>query len=107
MHVVVFRWREGVPRVEIGRVAAGLDALAREIQLILSLEHGPDLGFRDGNGDYVLIAWFADRAAWDAYQAHPSHKTFLDDCIVPILASRTTIQFITAANADLAIGERK
>jgi hypothetical protein len=57
------------------------------------MHHGPDLRFRDGNGDYALVATFPDRAGWDAYQAHPKHKAFVRNFVVPLQASRITIQF--------------
>jgi hypothetical protein len=60
---------------------------------LAAIQHGPDLHYRAGNGDYALVATFADRAGWDAYQVHPKHKAFVRDEVTPILASRTTIQF--------------
>jgi hypothetical protein len=48
---------------------------------------------REGNGDYALVATFADQAAWRAYQADPRHQAFVRDFVTPIQASRLTIQF--------------
>ena len=92
-HVVIFSWVEEVTPAEVDRVRTGLSALATELSGIATINHGSDLEFRDGNGDYGLVATFADRQAWDAYQAHPSHKAFVRDCVLPIQASRRTIQF--------------
>ena len=70
-----------------------MDKLSDEVKHIGKLEHGCDLHIRDGNGDYALVATFADRAGWDAYQAHPEHKAFVRDFVTPLQQSRLTIQF--------------
>ena len=54
---------------------------------------GAILLFRQGNGDYALVATFADKAGWDDYQADPAHKAFVRDFVTPMQASRLTIQF--------------
>ena len=92
-HVVIFSWIAGVTREQVERLAQSLDQLASNLSDITVIKHGADLHFRDGNGDYALVASFADRAAWDAYQAHPQHKAFVRDVVAPIQASRLTIQF--------------
>jgi hypothetical protein len=67
--------------------------LATEFSVHATIKHGPDLGFRDVNGDYALVATFPDRAAWDAYQADPRHKAVVRDFVLPIQAARLTAQF--------------
>ena len=92
-HTVVFTWIVGTTAEQVGHLRRALDQLAAELSDIVTINHGPDLGFREGNGDYALIASFADRAGWDAYQAHPKHKAFVRDVVTPIQASRVAIQF--------------
>ncbi|PZU60883.1 MAG: hypothetical protein DI547_00035 [Sphingobium sp.] len=92
-HVVIFSWRPECDAGQIERFKTALCELAHELRALVSIDHGPDLSYRDGNGDYGLVAAFADRAAWDAYQAHPKHKAFVHDFVTPIQASRLTIQF--------------
>ena len=92
-HIVIFRWIAGVTSEQVDRFGQALDALSSELRDITRIQHGPDLRFRDGNGDYAIIATFNDRAGWDAYQAHPTHKTFVRDFVAPMQASRLTIQF--------------
>lgn len=92
-HIVIFHWRAEASARQIAELAQGLDRLRTLCPSILSLHHGPDLAFRDGNGDYALVATFADKAGWDAYQADPAHKAFLRDHVTPILSSREAIQF--------------
>lgn len=92
-HVVIFTWRLGVTEQEARAFGSALDRLASDLSDVATIQHGADLRFRDGNGDYGLVATFADRPAWDAYQAHPKHRAFLQDQVAPLVASRVAIQF--------------
>jgi hypothetical protein len=92
-HVVIFTWIAKATDAHIAAFSAALTELATDLSDIVTMHHGPDLRFRDGNGDYALVATFPDRAGWDAYQAHPKHKAFVRDFVVPLQASRITIQF--------------
>jgi hypothetical protein len=90
-HVVIFQWVSGVIDEQVASLAEGLTRLATELGT--TIHHGRDLAFREGNGDYALVATFADQAAWRAYQADPRHQAFVRDFVTPIQASRLTIQF--------------
>ena len=92
-HIVMFEWKIGVAAAEVDALATALDRLAADLSDLATIRHGPDLRFRDGNGDYALVATFADRAGWDAYQADPRHQAFVRDFVLPIQASRRTVQF--------------
>ena len=92
-HIVVFRWNAGVAAEQIELLQEALDRLAADMSDVAIIRHGPDLRFRDGNGDYALVATFADRAGWDSYQADPRHQAFVRDFVAPIQASRRTVQF--------------
>ena len=92
-HVVIFSWLPDVTEAQICALGQALDALASNCQHVASLRHGRDLAFRQGNGDYALVATFPDKASWDAYQSDPAHKAVVRDFVSPIQASRLTIQF--------------
>jgi hypothetical protein len=92
-HVVIFTWIAEATEAQIAALGEALTGLGSELADLVTINHGRDLQFRDGNGDYALVATFADRAAWDAYQAHPSHKAFVRDFVTPLQAGRLTIQF--------------
>ena len=92
-HIVIFLWIDGVTNDQLESFRRAADEMANELHEIATIRHGPDLHFRDGNGDYALVAFFPDRKAWDIYQAHPKHKAFVRDFVTPIQASRLTIQF--------------
>ncbi len=78
---------------DVASFGAALDTLCAAMGGGLDLRHGADLGYREsGNADYAIVATFADRAAWDAYQAHPLHKAFIVQQATPLAASRVAIQ---------------
>jgi hypothetical protein len=91
-HIVIFSWIDGVTTEQVGNFRHALDEMASEVAMLTLIKHGPDLRFRDGNGDYGLVATFNDKAGWDAYQAHPKHKAFVRDFVTPMQASRIAIQ---------------
>ena len=92
LHAVIFTWKTGTTDEQVEAVGRGLDRLASEITDVESLRHGPDLRFRQGNGDYALVATFADEAAWRRYQAHPAHQALVRDVIAPLRAGGLSIQ---------------
>ena len=92
-HVVIFTWIAEATEAQIAVLGEAMTQLGTELAELVTMRHGPDLQYRDGNGDYALVATFADQAAWSAYQAHPSHKAFVRDFVTPIQASRLTNQF--------------
>ena len=92
-HIVIFSWLPGVTDAQVTAFSAALEGLAELRSDIAVIRHGRDLAFREGNGDYALVASFADKAGWDEYQADTSHKAFVRDFVTPIQASRLTIQF--------------
>jgi hypothetical protein len=92
-HIVIFNWMPEVTGEQVAAFGLAFDRLAASLQDLAVFRHGPDLAIRQGNGDYALVATFADRAEWDAYQAHPEHQAFVRDFVTPIQASRLTIQF--------------
>jgi hypothetical protein len=92
-HIVIFTWIPGVSDAQVAAFGEALDNLAMLRSDITQIRHGRDLSFREGNGDYALVATFKDKAGWDEYQADPAHKAFVRDYVTPIQASRLTIQF--------------
>ena len=92
-HIVIFSWIPGVTQDQVNAFGQALSKMAAELAHLAVIRHGQDLSFRDGNGDYALLATFADKADWDAYQAHPTHKAFVRDFVTPLQASRLAIQF--------------
>ena len=99
-HIVIFTWKPSVTQEQVRDFSEALENLRAEVSDLGQLEHGSDMRIRDGNGDYALVAIFPDRAAWDAYQAHPQHKAFVRDVVTPLQQSRLTIQFEHASTSS-------
>ena len=91
-HIVIFTWFANVTENQIVALGEELSHLATEFREVAAFRHGRDLAFREGNGDYALVATFPDKAAWSAYQADPRHVAFVRDSVTPLQASRLTIQ---------------
>ena len=92
LHAVMFTWKDGVTSEQVAAVSAAVAALRGAIPGLLSIQGAPDLRLRPGNPDYLLVATFADEAAWRGYQAHPRHKALLAEQIDPILSHRQAMQ---------------
>ncbi|HKK53674.1 MAG TPA: Dabb family protein [Myxococcota bacterium] len=92
-HVVMFRFREEAPPDARDSVEAGLADLPSEIEEIESYRFGADLGLRDGNFDYCLVADFADEEAFARYVDHPAHQRFIAERLAPVVAERVSVQY--------------
>ncbi len=91
-HIVIFSWKPGVTQDQVSSFGQALSQMAAELAPMVVIYHGSNLAFRDGNGDYALMATFPNKDGWDAYQAHATHKAFVRDFVTP-LAARLAIQF--------------
>jgi hypothetical protein len=79
-HVVLFRPKPGLTDAQAAQLVSAIEAAARDIPAVRRFEVGrqtpsppayvtappPDL-------PYVAMVWVDDRAALDAYLAHPAH----------------------------------
>jgi Stress responsive A/B Barrel Domain len=98
LHIVLFKWKEGVTKEQVDAVDAAMAKLAAAIPQVKQLHWGSDVHFREGNADWALAAIFANQADWQAYQVHPEHQAIVQNLVSPILASRTAIQLPAPAN---------
>ena len=94
-HVVMFRFKDDAPSETWQSVEKGLARLPGSIDEIETYRFGVDLGLRDGNFDYCLVAEFADAEAFARYAEHPEHRRFIDERITPVVAERVSVQYET------------
>lgn len=92
-HVVMFRFRDGAPANARESIEAGLARLPERIPEIESYRFGADLGLREGNFDYCLVAEFADAEAFARYVEHPEHRRFIEERLAPVVAERVSVQY--------------
>lgn len=92
-HVVMFRLREDAPGDALHSIEAGLAQLEEQIEEIGSYRFGADLGLREGNFDYCLVADFEDAEAFKRYAEHPEHRRFIEERLAPVVAERVSVQY--------------
>jgi hypothetical protein len=92
-HCVLIRFTDDATDGQIAALAAGLDALPREIEQVRAYEHGRDAGVREGTWDYGVVARFDSAEDFTTYLQHPAHVAVVRDLLTPISAERTSVQF--------------
>ncbi|HEY0813153.1 MAG TPA: Dabb family protein [Pseudonocardia sp.] len=91
-HVVVFRWQP-TATPDVGRLARALTDFVATLDGVLTYGCGPDIGLRDTNDDFAVVATFADEQALTAYLDHPQHKQITAEQVTPHLAEKHISQF--------------
>lgn len=77
-HIVIWKYRAEASAEERAEHAARLRALAGVIPQVRSLSVGFDVLRLPRSYDLGLVAVFADRAALEAYDAHPEHRRVVE-----------------------------
>jgi len=72
-HLVVAKFKEGVPAQEQAGIVAGLRALPAQIAEIRRYDVGLDVLHSARSYDLGIVSAFDDVAALERYQAHPAH----------------------------------
>lgn len=89
-HVVICQFRQGAPSEVIDEFLGAIGGVHTEG--LRSLTFGTDLGLRDGNASYSLVADFEDAAAYQRFDEDPEHQR-IRAAIAPIVVSATRVQF--------------
>ena len=83
VHCVYFWLREDISDDERRRFVEGLESLT-SIESVsesyVGTPAGTDRPVIERSYSYALVAVFDDKSAHDAYQEHPIHDDFRDDC---------------------------
>ncbi len=91
-HLALFRFRDGVDPAAVETLHEALRALPGVVPEIREFSCGHDLGLREGNADYGVMAAFDDEAGWQAYQENAEHQRVIRDLLTPLLSERTAVQ---------------
>ena len=94
-HTVVFRFAEGTPAERVQAIREALMGLPGRVPEVRSFSCGGDLGLREGNADFAIVAEFDDEEGWRAYQDDPEHQRIIRELIAPVTEQRLAAQ-ITA-----------
>jgi Stress responsive A/B Barrel Domain len=82
------------PETSDEQVVAWLAAIqALDIEGMLEIRSGADLGLREGPYDVAITADFADVAAWHRYNDDAVHNQIRNDHAKPIVESQQRLQF--------------
>ncbi len=73
-HTVVFRFAEGTPAERVQAIREALMGLPGRVPEVRGFSCGGDLGLREGNADFAIVAEFDDEDGWRAYQDDPEHQ---------------------------------
>lgn len=92
LHIACFRWKDDVTPEKIEDFHRALIVLRSEMPVLLSYQHGPDLGIREGNFDYGVVAEVAQPEDVGRYLDHPLHQEFARNYVVPMVADRKAVQ---------------
>ncbi|MAG29503.1 MAG: stress protein [Deltaproteobacteria bacterium] len=92
-HVALFRLKDDAPQGARHSLEEGLAAIAQTIPQIAAYSYGADLGMRDGNFDFGVVADFENAEAFQSYVEHPDHRAFVEQRLSPVVDERVSIQF--------------
>ena len=92
-HVVMFKLVESTTPEQKETLLAGLSRLPGQISQIRSFSVGLDARVAEGNFGVVVIVDFDSADDYLAYAAHPAHREFVSDCVLPVLATRAAVQY--------------
>lgn len=92
-HVVVFTFLPDAPPAAVDTLQQRLEALPGLIPEVRSYRVVRDAKLRAGNGDMAVLASFDNGDDFLAYIAHPEHQAVVAECITPIVANRSALQY--------------
>jgi Stress responsive A/B Barrel Domain len=92
LHMAMFRWFPGVTEEQVGALCADLALLPERIEGVRSYRFGSDLGLRDGNLDFGVVAELDGPDDVDRYLDHPLHVALVAKHIVRMVALRQAVQ---------------
>jgi stress responsive alpha/beta barrel protein len=91
-HIVVFRWKAGTTDEQIDALERGLAGLPGRLPQLRAYAYGRDLGLREGNADFAIVADFDDEDGWRAYTEDAEHRRVIDELIAPVTEVRSAVQ---------------
>jgi hypothetical protein len=74
-------------------IVEGLRALPDQIPGLDAIDVRVDAGLTEGNAAIFFRMTFVDEESWRSYTPHDAHVMLAKDHILPVLSSKTAIQF--------------
>ena len=91
-HVSLLTFEDGA---DYAPFAAAIKALPGRLP-IRNYQIGPDVGINQGNATFAVVADFDTVDDYLQYRDDPEHQRILKELAVPILVSRTVVQYEVA-----------
>lgn len=92
IHIAMFRFKQDVTDEQIRAFEAELATMPERTGCLLSYQFGRDLGARDGNFDFGVVAELDSADQIDGYLDHPAHLDLVRDHVRHIVAERKAVQ---------------
>ncbi|MGY1644180.1 Dabb family protein [Geodermatophilus sp. SYSU D00703] len=92
LHIAMFEWKPEVTREQVAALCADLATMPGLIGGVRSYRFGPDLGLREGNLDFGVVAELESAADVDRYLDHPAHRRLVEQHILGMAAARRAVQ---------------
>ena len=89
--IALFRFKPGTSTEQIATIDAAMKGL--RLKGMRSWAMLPDLGFREGNMQYIVVADFDDEAAYREYDADPEHNRVRRELLAPIAERVERLQY--------------
>ncbi len=93
-HVVMMKLKETSTDDDLTAIIEGLETLPGLCPEIQSYSVGRDLGVQEGSFDFVIVADFEDRKAFDDYNTNQDHLDLIAERIRPHMAERSAVQYL-------------
>jgi len=91
-HIAVFRWKAGTTEEQVHAIEQGLAALPARLPQMRAYAFGRDLGMREGNADFAVVADFDDEDGWRTYTEDAEHRRVIEQLIAPVTEVRSAVQ---------------
>jgi len=91
LHMVSFTWKPGTTAEDIDRIQTAIGTLPDDIPVIVGYAMGSDLGVRDGNADFGVVALLDTDNPAD-YLEHPAHLDVATRFVFPHVLTKSSVQ---------------
>ena len=91
-HIAVFRWKAGTTSEQVEAIESALATLPARLPQLRAYAYGSDLGLREGNADFAIVADFDDEDDWRVYAEDPEHLRVIGELIAPVTEVRSAVQ---------------
>lgn len=93
-HTVMLTLVDAASTDQRDAIVDGLRALPGQIPGLEEIDVRVDAGLAEGNTAVLFRMTFVDEDSWRAYTPHPAHLALAKDHILPVLGTKTALQYL-------------